>query len=138
MAKATKARKAKARKRAPAKRASSGAASISVKRAYDPPTAGDGLRILIDRLWPRGIAKAKLKLDDWPKDLAPSNALRKWYEHDPAKFAEFRKRYRAELAPQKEGVAALRARVKGRKVTLLTATKELALSHATVLRQLLA
>ena len=139
MAKAVRAAKArKARPSTAGKRASRGAASIDVKRAYDPPATSDGLRILIDRLWPRGIAKAKLKLDDWVKDLAPSNALRKWYQHDPAKFAEFRKRYRAELAPQKEAIAALRARLKGRKVTLLTATRELDLSHATVLRPLLA
>ncbi len=138
MAKTIRKTRKAAKKPATAKRKPRSAALISVKRAYDPPAASDGLRILIDRLWPRGIAKAKLKLDEWVKDLAPSNALRKWYQHDPEKFAEFRKRYRAELAPQKDGVAALRARLKGHKVTLLTATKELDLSHATVLRQLLA
>ena len=63
-------------------------ASIRIKRAYDPPAEDDGLRILIDRLWPRGLAKSKLKLDAWPKHLSPSNALRKWYRHDPEKFAE--------------------------------------------------
>jgi uncharacterized protein YeaO (DUF488 family) len=110
---------------------------IRIKRAYDPPEAGDGLRVLIDRLWPRGMPKAKLKLDAWVRHLAPSNALRKWYRHDPEKFAEFRKRYRAELDAQGEGLAELRAAVKGRTVTLLTATKELDLSHATVLRELL-
>ena len=110
---------------------------IKIKRAYDPPEPGDGLRILIDRLWPRGIAKTKLKLDAWVKHLSPSNALRKWYQHDPAKFAEFRKRCRAELDAQGEGLDELRASVKGRAVTLLTATKELDLSHATVLRELL-
>jgi uncharacterized protein YeaO (DUF488 family) len=110
---------------------------IRIKRAYDPPEAGDGLRILIDRLWPRGMPKAKLKLDSWAKHLSPSNALRKWYQHDPEKFAEFRKRYAAELKAQGEGLAELRAAVKGRTVTLLTATKEPELSHATVLRDLL-
>lgn len=115
-----------------------GAASIRIKRAYDMPKNSDGLRILIDRLWPRGIAKAKLKLDAWVKDLAPSNALRKWYQHDPTKCAEFRKRYRAELDRERDRLAALRTAVKGRRVTLLTATKELDLSHATVLRALLA
>jgi len=124
----------KAKKAAP-KRA---AAAIRIKRAYDPPEPDDGLRILIDRLWPRGMPKAKLKLDSWVKHLSPSNALRKWYQHDPEKFAEFRKRYVAELKAEGEGLAELRAAVKGRTVTLLTATKELELSHATVLRELLA
>jgi uncharacterized protein YeaO (DUF488 family) len=110
---------------------------IRIKRAYDAPESDDGLRILIDRLWPRGLAKSKLKLDAWVKHLSPSNELRKWYKHDPEKFAEFRKRYGAELKAQGEGLAELRAAVKGRTVTLLTATKELDLSHATVLRELL-
>ena len=110
---------------------------ILVKRAYDDWSSGDGLRILIDRLWPRGIAKADLKLDDWVRDLAPSNALRKWYQHDRKKFAQFRERYRAELAGERQRIDALRAAVKGRTITLLTATKALDLSHATVLRELL-
>jgi uncharacterized protein YeaO (DUF488 family) len=110
---------------------------IRIKRVYDPPGADDGLRILIDRLWPRGLAKSKLKLDAWPKHLSPSNNLRKWYQHDPEKFAEFRKRYVAELRAEAEGLDELRAAVKGQTVTLLTATKELDLSHATVLRDLL-
>src|SRR5262249_27507964 len=126
--------------RKPARKAVSrtkSAARICIKRAYDPPDHDDGLRILIDRLWPRGIAKSKLKLDAWPKHLSPSNALRKWYQHDPDKFAEFRKRYVTEREAKGEGLAELRAAVKGRTVTLLTATKELDLSHATVLRELL-
>jgi len=124
--------KAKSKSRRPAR------TLIRIKRAYDAPESDDGLRILIDRLWPRGIAKSKLKLDAWVKHLAPSNALRKWYRHDPEKFTEFRKRYLAELKVQREGLDELRATVKGRTVTLLTATKELDLSHATVLRELLA
>jgi uncharacterized protein YeaO (DUF488 family) len=116
---------------------SRGRSHIQIKRAYEAPDGDDGLRILIDRLWPRGMPKAKLKLDAWVKHLSPSNALRKWYGHDPEKFAEFRKRYVAELKQQGEGLAELRAAVKGRAVTLLTATKELDLSHATVLRELL-
>ena len=78
-------------------------ADIRVKRAYEPPGSDDGLRILIDRLWPRGITKNALKLDAWVKHLSPSNALRKWYQHDPEKFAEFRRRYIAELKSQAEG-----------------------------------
>jgi uncharacterized protein YeaO (DUF488 family) len=110
---------------------------ITIKRVYDPPEPDDGLRILIDRLWPRGMPKARLKLDSWAKHLSPSNALRKWYQHDPEKFAEFRKRYAAELKAEGESLDELRAAVKGRNVTLLTATKEIDLSHATVLRDLL-
>ena len=110
------------KKRKPSKRAGASKASIRIKRAYDAPESGDGLRILIDRLWPRGIAKSKLKLDAWVKHLSPSNELRKWYQHDPEKFAEFRRRYVAELKVQSEGLAELRAAVKGRTVTLLTAT----------------
>ena len=111
--------------------------SIAIKRAYDRPTPQDGLRILIDRLWPRGVSKAKLKLDAWPRDLTPSTALRKWYGHEPARFAEFRRRYHAELAEQEDQLDALRAMVKGRAATLITATRELDLSHAEVLRRLL-
>jgi len=128
-------KKASDKKRA--RRKPSGAANIRIKRAYDDAGSDDGLRILIDRLWPRGVTKSKLKLDAWVQHLSPSNALRKWYQHDPEKFAEFRRRYVAELKAQGEGLAELRASVKGRSVTLLTATKELELSHATVLRELL-
>jgi uncharacterized protein YeaO (DUF488 family) len=110
---------------------------IAIKRAYEAPAAADGPRILIDRLWPRGIAKAALKLDAWPRALAPSTALRKWYGHDPARFAEFRRRYHEELAPHRDELAALRAMIKGRNATLLTATRELDLSHAQVLREIL-
>jgi len=130
---AKKAKTAKA-KRKPARKAR---AAIAIKRVYDEPGKADGLRILIDRLWPRGLAKSKLKLDAWVKHLAPSNALRKWYRHDPEKFSEFRKRYVAELRAQRGELGELRKAVKGGTVTLLTATKELELSHATVLRELL-
>ena len=119
-----------------AKRAST-KTSIRIKRAYEPPGKDDGLRILIDRLWPRGLSRNALKLDAWVKHLAPSNALRQWYEHDPEKFAEFRRRYLAELKTQEDALAELRSTVEGRAITLLTATKELDLSHATVLRELL-
>src|ERR1044072_7247671 len=126
------------KKSTPRRKVAKGAdTDIRIKRAYDAPEAGDGLRILIDRLWPRGMPKAKLKLDSWAKHLSPSNALRKWYQHDPEKFAEFRKRYEAELRAEGEGLDVLRAAVRGRTVTLLTATKEVDLSHATVLRDLL-
>jgi uncharacterized protein YeaO (DUF488 family) len=112
-------------------------ASIAIKRAYNKPTPQDGVRILIDRLWPRGLSKAALKLDAWPREITPSTALRKWYGHDPARFAEFRRRYKAELAGHKDQLDALRAMVEGRAATLITATRELELSHAEVLRGLL-
>ncbi|HXX52173.1 MAG TPA: DUF488 family protein [Xanthobacteraceae bacterium] len=111
--------------------------SIAIKRAYDPPAPQDGLRILIDRLWPRGLSKTKLKLDAWPRELTPSTALRKWYGHKPERFAEFRRRYLTELAQQRDRLDDLRAMVKGRSATLITATRELQLSHAEVLRGLL-
>jgi uncharacterized protein YeaO (DUF488 family) len=111
--------------------------SIAIKRAYDKPTPQDGVRILIDRLWPRGISKNKLKLDAWPRELAPSTGLRKWYRHDPARFAEFRRRYKAELAERPEQLSALHAMVKGRAATLITATREVDLSHAEVMRSIL-
>lgn len=110
---------------------------IAIKRAYDEPSAADGLRILIDRLWPRGMTKAALKHDAWPRALTPSNELRKWYGHDPERFAEFRRRYRAELAAHHDALAALRNLVKGRKATLVTATRELEFSHGEVLREML-
>jgi uncharacterized protein YeaO (DUF488 family) len=124
------------RKKKPAKRSRT-KANIRVRRAYEPPSNDDGLRILIDRLWPRGLTKNALKLDAWVKHLSPSNELRKWYQHDPEKFAEFRRRFIAELKSQGEALDELRETVRGRTVTLLTGTKELDLSHATVLRELL-
>jgi uncharacterized protein YeaO (DUF488 family) len=129
--------KKKAAKRAKPAGRKKPSAAIRIKRAYDEPANEDGLRILIDRLWPRGLSKSTLKLDSWVRHLSPSNELRKWYQHDPEKFVEFRKRYVAELRQQGQGLAELRAAVKGKTVTLLTATRELDLSHATVLRELL-
>jgi uncharacterized protein YeaO (DUF488 family) len=111
--------------------------AIGIKRIYDDRLVEDGLRILIDRLWPRGLSKAALKLDAWPRALSPSTDLRKWYGHDPQLFAEFRRRYRDELSAHTDELAALRAMIKGRRATLLTATRELDLSHGVVLREML-
>ena len=111
--------------------------SIAIKRAYDNPSPHDGVRILIDRLWPRGLSKAELKIDAWPRQLTPSTGLRKWYGHEPARFAVFRRRYRAELAEYAHDLEALRAMVKGRAATLITATREVDLSHAVVMREIL-
>jgi uncharacterized protein YeaO (DUF488 family) len=126
-----------ARGKPAARRARPGSSQIAIKRVYEQPEAGDGLRILIDRLWPRGLSKAALKLDAWAKELSPSHELRKWYGHDPTRYAEFGRRYRGELAAHKAELAALSANIQGRPATLLTATRELDLSHATVLRELL-
>jgi len=113
------------------------ALSIAIKRAYDKPSSQDGVRILIDRLWPRGLSKAKLKIDAWPRELTPSTDLRKWYGHEPARFAEFRRRYRGELAEHAKELGALRAMVRGRAATLITATREVDLSHAAVMREIM-
>jgi len=130
-------RKAGTRKAVPAVRRRK-AAAVGVKRAYQKPAAADGIRILIDRLWPRGVSKTVLAVDLWPRDLAPTTELRKWYGHQPHRFAEFRRRYRRELAEHSERLAALRDLIRGRAATLVTATRELDLSHATVLREMLA
>jgi uncharacterized protein YeaO (DUF488 family) len=108
---------------------------VEIKRVYAPAAAADGRRVLVDRLWPRGIAKAAIA--EWRPDLAPSNELRRWYGHAPARFDEFAKRYRTELAGAGEAIAALRDAAGERPLTLLTATRELALSHLEVLRRLI-
>ena len=115
------------------------AAVIRVSRIYDPPTRADGMRVLVDRLWPRGLTKAKAAVDEWCKEVAPSTELRKWYGHDPARFAEFTRRYHLELEqPDRSGpLGHLRELAKGRTVTLLTASKEPAISEAEVIAEIL-
>jgi uncharacterized protein YeaO (DUF488 family) len=110
-----------------------------VKRAYDEPEPADGTRVLVDRLWPRGLSRDRAALHDWLREVAPSDGLRRWYGHDPDRFAEFADRYRAELADTAHAEPLDRLRAYGRAgpVTLLTATRDLALSHATVLATLL-
>jgi uncharacterized protein YeaO (DUF488 family) len=112
---------------------------VRVRRAYDDPQRGDGARVLVDRLWPRGLSRERADLDEWCKDVAPSPELRKWYAHDPERFAEFRRRYRAELrAPVRaEALQHLRALARRRNLTLLTATKSADISEAAVLAELL-
>jgi uncharacterized protein YeaO (DUF488 family) len=112
---------------------------IRVRRIYGDPSPGDGARVLVDRVWPRGIRKDAARLATWAKDVAPSSELRAWYGHDPAKFDEFRRRYTAELAepgPQ-SALAQLRALSAREPVTLLTATRDLGISQAAVLAELL-
>src|SRR5919206_3525482 len=84
-----------------------GRLDVSIRRVYDDPSPEDGTRVLVDRIWPRGLAKARAGIDEWAKDVAPSTELRRWYGHDPGRFEEFRRRYRAELA-EPERQAALR------------------------------
>jgi uncharacterized protein YeaO (DUF488 family) len=115
------------------------APQIRVRRIYDSPEPEDGVRVLVDRIWPRGVRKADAKLDEWDKDLAPSTDLRKWYSHDPAKFGEFRRRYVSELdAPeQRKKLAAIQALAASQPVTLLTASRDVDISQAAVLAELL-
>ncbi len=112
---------------------------IRVRRVYEEPAAADGARVLVDRVWPRGLRKDAALLDEWAKDVAPSTELRTWYRHDPAKFDEFSRRYAAELDEPRarEALARLRELAADRPVTLLTATKEVGLSQAAVLAGLL-
>jgi uncharacterized protein YeaO (DUF488 family) len=112
---------------------------VRVRRAYDEPQRGDGARVLVDRLWPRGLSRERADLDEWCKDVAPSPELRKWYAHDPERFAEFRRRYRAELRTpaRAEALDHLRALARRRNLTLLTATKAADISEAAVLAELL-
>ena len=120
-----------------AERARLHAMSLGLKRVYDEKSADDGFRLLVDRVWPRGIAKAAIDL--WFKDAAPSAELRRWFNHDPAKWTEFQRRYRAELADNEAALATLRQLVKShRKVTLLYGAKDTAHNQAVVLADLLA
>ncbi len=111
--------------------------SIRIKRAYEAPTGEDGERILVDRLWPRGLTKEKAKVDLWLKDVAPSTELRKWYAHDPAKWAEFRSRYLEELKNNKEQLSLLRQEAAKGPVTLIYGAKDEEHNEAVVLQKLL-
>ena len=112
---------------------------IRVRRAYDEPEPDDGARVLVDRLWPRGVSKQAAHLREWAKDVAPSDELRRWYGHDPAKFDEFRRRYLAELDQPEERTAVdqLRGLAASGTLTLITATKDVQISQAAVLADLL-
>lgn len=112
------------------------AAHVRLRRAYDPPQPQDGLRILVDRLWPRGLARDRAALDDWMKDIAPSTALRKWFGHDPARWAEFQSRYRAELQGQ-PALDRLRDLAAKQTVTLIFAARDTDHNEAVVLRDIL-
>lgn len=109
---------------------------IGLKRAYDEPVAADGFRVLVERLWPRGLSKERAQIDWWAKDVAPSPALRQWYGHDPARWSEFRRRYRAELRDNGR-VGELRQRLAHGQVTFVFASRERERSSATVLKEYL-
>ena len=108
---------------------------VRTARVYDAPGPDEGTRVLVDRLWPRGLSKDRARVDVWLKDIAPSKELREWYGHDPARHQEFVVRYRAELGQDDhaEALTRLRSLLDESPVTLLTATKDLSLSQATVL-----
>lgn len=114
-----------------------GALRINLKRAYEPPAKSDGKRILVDRIWPRGVTKEALSLHSWAKELAPSTSLRKWFGHDPEKWNEFKRRYFQELDKQPSAVEALAAECRKGPVTLIFAAKDLQHNQAVALKQYL-
>lgn len=111
--------------------------TVTIKRVYEAPSAHDGTRVLVDRLWPRGLTKAKAAVDLWLKEIAPTTELRKWFGHDPDKWAEFTRRYRAELTANTEQVALLRSAMKKGKVTLVYGAKDEKHNDAVVLQKFL-
>jgi len=108
---------------------------IKIKRIYDPPAEDDGFRILVDRLWPRGLTKEKAKVDLWLKEIAPSDQLRKWYAHDPKKWAEFKKKYSKELGQKIDLIDQIIKKTKEGDLTLLFSSKEEKLNNAVALRE---
>lgn len=110
---------------------------VNLRRVYDAPAEEDGYRVLVDRLWPRGVAKDRLKHDLWLKDIAPSPELRRWFGHDPQRWEEFRRRYVAELETKSEIVAELLERAKKQPLTLLYAARDPQHNHALVLKDYL-
>lgn len=111
--------------------------SIKIKRIYEPPAKADGYRILVDRLWPRGIKKEAAALDEWNKVLPPATALRKWFNHIPGRYNDFKKAYTKELASHPEELQRIRAIAKQQNVTLLYSAKDTNMNQAVVLQQVL-
>jgi len=110
---------------------------IATKRIYEDPANNDGYRALVDRIWPRGVSKEKAKLDEWMKEIAPSDELRKWFDHDPDKFDEFKKRYIKELEDKSDLIKQLVEKSEEKKVTLLYGAKDEQHNQAVVLKELL-
>jgi uncharacterized protein YeaO (DUF488 family) len=113
------------------------AIDVRTKRAYDPPYRSDGYRVLIDHVWPRGITRERARLDEWARELAPSDELRRWFAHDPARFQEFRARYRDELDAQRERLGELRRRAMGGQLTIVYAARDREHNNGVVLAELL-
>ena len=107
---------------------------IQIKHVYDPPEPHDGVRFLVERLWPRGMKKETLQMDGWPKEVAPSDALRRWFRHDPAKWDEFCRRYMAELDGKRETWKPILQTARRRNVTLLYSARDLEHNSAVVLK----
>ena len=111
---------------------------IKLKRVYENPSAEDGLRVLVDRLWPRGLTKERAAVDLWMKDVAPSTELRKWFGHDPAKWKQFQLRYRKELQEKKDFLQELKKKSKGHTVTLVYGARDEEHNEALILKEILA
>jgi uncharacterized protein YeaO (DUF488 family) len=114
-----------------------GVVDVHLKRAYDPVAATDGYRVLIDRIWPRGVKREEAHLDEWARELAPSTELRTWFGHDPARFEEFRRRYTEELASQEGKLRELRRRAREGTLTLVYAARDTEHNDAVVLAEIL-
>jgi uncharacterized protein YeaO (DUF488 family) len=110
---------------------------VRTKRIYEPPSHADGYRVLIDGIWPRGISRERAAVDQWVRELAPSEQLRRWYGHEPDRFEEFARRYRTELGDQREGLSDLRRRSRSSVVTLVFAARDAEHSNASVLGDVL-
>lgn len=110
---------------------------LKLKRVYDPPSRDDGKRILVDRLWPRGIKRGDAKIDEWLKDIAPSNELRRWFSHEPSKWQEFKAKYREELKGKTELIERIQKEAKKGTVTLLFAARDAEHNNAVVLKEVI-
>ena len=110
---------------------------VRLKRVYDPARRSDGYRVLVDRLWPRGVSKEQAKIDEWARDLAPSDGLRKWFAHDPKRFEEFRTRHSEELRGRRARLAELRRRAREGRVTLVYSAQDPEHNNAVVLAEVL-
>ena len=106
---------------------------VRLKRAYEPASSSDGYRVLVDRLWPRGVSRKEAKLNEWERDLAPSNELRKWFGHQPERFDEFRRRYMKELSEHRDRIAQLRRQARAGRLTLVYSARDAERNDAVVL-----
>ena len=111
--------------------------AVRIKRIYEPAVQSDGYRVLVDRIWPRGISRAEARLDEWARELAPSTELRRWFGHDPGRFEQFRRRYAEQLKAHQQELDGLRKRARNGTVTLLFAARDTEHNNAAVLAELL-